>query len=96
MAIFIQWSRTNCAVMVKGIMRNISVIFYSFGLEVQEKMSRFLIWSSASPFVRQQNDLCNFGRGHNEHLCEIILYLDQWSFKDISYLELWQLLFGAA
>ena len=38
-AIFIQWSRTNCAVMVKGFMRNISVIFYSFGLEVQEKMS---------------------------------------------------------
>ena len=43
-------------------------------------------------------NLCNFGRGfYEEQFCEIILNLDQWfripeemSFKDISYLELWQ------
>ena len=26
----------------------------------------------------EQNHLCNFGKGHHEHFCEIILNLNQW------------------
>ena len=30
-------------------------------------------------YSREENHLCNFGRGHyEEHFCEIILNLDQW------------------
>ena len=38
--------------------------------------------------LAEQNCLCNFGRGyHEEHLCEIILNLDQWEmpFKDFLF-----------
>ena len=44
------------------------------------------------------NHLYNFGRVHHEELfCEIILNFDKWfrTFKDISYLEHWQLLCSA-
>ena len=45
--------------------------------------------------------LCNFGgRHHEDQFCEIILNLDQWfskkmSFEEIFYLELWQLFCSA-
>ena len=43
-----------------------------------------LLFSGVEPFV-------HFGKGqYEEQLCKIILYLDQWFIKYISYLELWQ------
>ena len=36
---FVQWSGTICAILVKGIMRNTSVILFEFGPAVQEEMS---------------------------------------------------------
>ena len=37
----------------------------------------------------EQKILINLGRGHHEeYFCEFILNLDQWWFKDISYLQL--------
>ena len=62
-------------------MRNISVKLFEFGPVVQEisfKNSSYLkLWR---PFCSaEQNNLCNFSRGHlEEHFCEIILNLDQW------------------
>ena len=53
-----------------------------------EHISYLELWR---PFCSvEQNHSCNFGiRHHEEQFCEIILNLDQTSFKDISYMELW-------
>ena len=55
-------------------MRNISVKLFEFGSVVQDDLE---LWR---PFCSsQRNHLFNFGRRHyEEHLCEIILNLDQW------------------
>ena len=46
---------------------------------VVQEISYFLSRALLTPFLAEQNHLCNFGRGHHEeHLCEIILNLDQW------------------
>ena len=55
----------------------------------------FLSGALAALLFGGGNNLCNFKRGHHRHSCEVIWNLDQWfkeemSFKDISYLELWQ------
>ena len=43
----VQWSRTICAILVKGIIRNNSVTTFEFGPVVQEEM-----FSAAEPFVQ--------------------------------------------
>ena len=72
----------------EGIMWNISLNYFEFGLVVQmlfKEKNNLQLWR---PFCSgEQNHLCNFGRGHYEkYFCEIILNLDQMLFKDISYL----------
>ena len=54
------------------------------------------------PFCsKEQNHLCNFGKGHHEEqFCEILFEFGQvvqekMSSKDTSYLELWQPLYSA-
>ena len=52
---FVKQSKTICAILVAGIMRNNSVkLFFKFGPVVQEEVSikRFLIWSSGMPPVQ--------------------------------------------
>ena len=80
--LYVQGSRTICAILVEGIMRNNSV-------------NKFWFWTSGSrgyafkryfylelwwPFCSaERNHMCNFGRRHHyEQYCEIILNLDQW------------------
>ena len=49
----------------------------------------------------EQNQLCNYARGHyEEHFFEMILNLDRWfkrkcCLKDISYIELWWAIYSA-
>ena len=71
-----------CAILVEGIKRNNSMIFFYFGQVFQEEMrfkdiSYLELWQ---PFCSaEQNHLCNFGRKHHEEqFYEIILNLDQW------------------
>ena len=86
---FIQLSRTNCAIWFDSIMRNNSVKYY-FNLDLWFRR-RCCLNIFLMPFCSaKQNHQCNFGKRHFwERFCEIILYFDQLSFKDISYLQLW-------
>ena len=60
---FVQRSLTFFAILVEGIMRNISVKSYEFKPVVQEMLYEvFLIYSSGSPFV-QRDHLCNLVEG---------------------------------
>ena len=79
-------------------MRNISIKLFRIrtsGPRGNVVLKRFLIKSSGSSFFGVVKPLCNFCRGyHEEHLCDIILNLDQWfrrrcCIKDISHLELY-------
>ena len=38
----------------------------------------------------EQNHLCNFERGHNGEHTKFEPVIQEMSFKDISYIELWQ------
>ena len=50
---FVRRSVTICAILVEGIKRNNSVIFFEFGSMVQDmSFKRFLIWSSGDPPVK--------------------------------------------
>ena len=53
MVLLLKGSRTICATLVEGIMRNNSSnIFFEFGPVTQEmSFKRFIIWSSGSPPV---------------------------------------------
>ena len=53
--------------------------YFEFSPAVEEmSFKRFLIWSSGAPCLVEWNHLCNFERWrHREHLCEVILNLDQ-------------------
>ena len=67
---FVNRSRTVCAILEIGSMRNISVKLVKFGPVVQEDMSLkdISIFSSSS----HQNSLSNWDRGHyEEHFCAI-------------------------
>ena len=55
---FVQWSRTICAILVEGIMRNNFVIFFEFGPKVQEEMP--FIGYSDSLFVQRSRTICAF------------------------------------
>ena len=62
---------------IEGIIRKISVIFFS----IQEMLFKYisyqaLWWPLCSA---ERNHMCSFGRRHHEEqFCEIILNLDQW------------------
>ena len=62
---FFLCSGTICAILVVGIMRNISVKLFEFGLVLHEMFKNishlelWLLFCSA-----ECNHLCNFGRGH--------------------------------
>ena len=52
---FVQWSRTICAILVEGIMRNDSVNLFGIwasGSGGMVRFKRFLIWSSDGPPVQ--------------------------------------------
>ena len=58
---FVQQTGTICAILVDGIMRNNSVIFFKkFRPVVQEEMpfKDIFIWSSSSPFVQWSGTIC--------------------------------------
>ena len=76
-----QWRKTFCAILVDGIMRNISEklfwIWTSGSVDVVEDVSHLELWQPLCSVER--NHICNFCRGHyGEHSCEIILNLNQW------------------
>ena len=81
---FVQPSRTVCAILEKGIIRNNSVSLFrtlasgSGGQKiVVSKISYLELWQPSCSVER--NNLCNFERGHHgEHSCEFILNLNQW------------------
>ena len=71
-------------------MRNISVkLFWMLTSGSGDVIQRYFLSTALVPFcLREQNHLCNFGRGHYErHFCEIILNLDRW-FRRKSHLKL--------
>ena len=88
----VQPSWTIWLILVEGNMRTISVKLFWFWTSGSGDFiwRYFLSRALAAPFSAEQNHLCNFGRGHHEEdFCELILNLDQMSFKDISHLDKW-------
>ena len=57
---FVQWSRTICATLVEGIMRNNSVKLFCFWTSGSggNTFKIFLIWSSGGPFVKLGGTVC--------------------------------------
>ena len=78
-AIF-QWCEAVCAILVEGIMRNISN-YFEFGPIVNEKMSfkDIHILNLVAICTAEQNCFFNFGRWHYAELfCVTFLNLGQW------------------
>ena len=58
---FIQWSRIFCAILIEGIIRNISVKYLEFGPysdSGEYVFSRCFFLSSGSHFVQQRGTIC--------------------------------------
>ena len=55
-----------CAILVEGIMRNISVKLFEFGPAVQEMLNKYISYLQlCQPFYTAEQNLCAvFGRGH--------------------------------
>ena len=95
---FVGRSETICAILIEGIMGNISAELFDFGLVVQEMSFKDISYLELEwqPLCSAElNHLCNFGRGsYEKHFCEIILNLDLWfsgcCLKDFFYLKIWR------
>ena len=48
---FVQWSKTICAILVEGSIRNNSMNIFRIWAVIQDKFKRLLIWSSGGPQV---------------------------------------------
>ena len=62
---FVQWSRTICAMLVEGIMRNNSVKLFEFGPVVQEEMP----FENIS-YLELWRPFCSVER---KHVCNILV-----------------------
>ena len=72
---FVQRSRSICAILVVGIMRNNSVNLFRISAsgsgDVFQKISYLELWQPSCSV--EWNHLYNFERGHHgEHSCEVI------------------------
>ena len=89
---FCSMSGTICAILVKDIIRNNSILDQWFKGSCLLKI--FLIWSSGGPFVQRSGIICTISvegikRNNYVKLFEFGPVFQKMSFKDIPYLELW-------
>ena len=95
---FVQQSRTFCANFGRGhYEENFCEITLNLGQWFRRCFYIFLIYRSGSPFLPRSKTICAiYYRGHFEkHFCEVIWnVVQEMSFKDIYYIQLWQQLYS--